>query len=166
MGTKKESAEKTFNLEFPTSGYRKTLFFNNFAIEEVDVGLFLGFWFLHKTGYITDEFGCFVSKVDAVRFVESFKKYVTKLGLLPNDESEGAVSGTCLKGAPVIRQIRCSRLGNVGEIDLSFFPLSAIVGQEPTDEKVKVDPVAVAMSSLQTHVNFVCRFIKALGVNS
>ncbi|GEM_PF-5908888 len=50
MGVKLESAEKSIDLVFPSTGYKKTLFFNKFAIEDADVGLFLGFWFLNKVG--------------------------------------------------------------------------------------------------------------------
>lgn len=162
MGVKRENADKTVDLVFSTTGYKKTLFFNKFAVEDVDVGLFLGFWYLNKGGCVADEFGCFVSKVDAARFAGSFKQYVEKLNLVPTDLTDGMMSGTCLKNAPVVRQIRCTRVGDVAELDLSFFPLTAVVGQKTGTDKVQVEPVAALLSNQQTHVNFVCRFLQAL----
>jgi len=102
--------------------------------------------------------------VDAVRFAGSFKEYVAKLNIIPNDSADGVMSGTCLKSAPLVRQILCARVGDVGEMDMSFFPLSCVIGPKNAGEKVEVEPVAALMSSLQAHVNFVCRFLQFLEV--
>ena len=39
MGAKQKNSEETVELLFPTTGYKKTLFFNKFAIEDAGVGL-------------------------------------------------------------------------------------------------------------------------------
>ncbi len=162
MGAKQKNSEETVELLFPTTGYKKTLFFNKFAIEDAGVGLFLGFWFLNRGGGVADEFGCFISKTDAARLIDSFERYVEKLNIIPTDLVDGMISGTCLKQAPIVRQIRCARVSDVAELDLSFFPLAAVVGQKSKVGEIQVEPVAALLSDLQTHVNFVCRFLQAL----
>lgn len=162
MGAKQKNGEETVELLFPATGYKKTLFFNKFAVEDADVGLFLGFWFLNRGGGVADEFSCFISKTDAARLADSFKRYVEKLNIIPTDLDDGMMSGIYLKQAPVVRQIRCVRVGDVAELDLSFFPLAAVVGQKSKVGEVQVEPVAALLSDLQTHVNFVCRFLQAL----
>jgi hypothetical protein len=159
MIAKQETNEKSISLEFPTSGYKKTLFFNNFKIETIDTGLFFCFWFLHKNGYVGDEFSCFISMVDLNRCAESFKKYIEKLNTGPKDFQNDMPSGISIKNAPLVRHMRGTRVGDVAELQMSFFPLSSITGDTPEDAIIRVEPVAVLMSNLQTHVNFVCSFL-------
>jgi hypothetical protein len=158
----KALGEKTFMFEPLRQGYRKTLFFNKFAIERVDVGFFLGFWHLHHSGVIASHFGCFIADSDAVRFVVLFKGYLEKLGEVGNPD-ETAMQPACITDAVVVRQLRCTRSGNAAEIDFSFFPLSSFIGQDPKRKSIEVEPVAVAISGVKVHVDFVTQYIKRVG---
>ncbi|MCL2877103.1 MAG: hypothetical protein FWF12_12705 [Betaproteobacteria bacterium] len=153
------SNEKTFTLESLKTVYRKTFFFNKFAIERTESGFFLGFWHLHHLGVIVNHFGCFIADVDAMRFVGSFRGYLEKLGGVGEIE-ESVMQSACLNDAVIVRQLRCTKSGNVAEIDFSFFPLSSAIGQTSKRATIEIEPVAVAISGLDVHVKFVTSYIK------
>ncbi len=164
MADKRTTPDKGVELQFPTTGYNKTLFFNKFSIEDAEIGVFLNFWYLDKMGRADNGYCCFVAKVDVDRFVTSFKPYIEKIGLEPDLVSERPLSGACYAGAPLVSHFRCSRVGEVGELDLVFIPMYALIEKKLDGAKVEVQPVAALMSSLQIHINFICQFIKAVEV--
>ncbi len=142
-------------LSLSDARFRKTMFFDDFALRKRDGCIFAGFWRKSESGDIEDRFAVTIALCDlGPEVLRTFKGYIAKVGVPPSPEQAAPPLGIDFRDAHLVRLVRASRMGSVGELDMYFVPMSAIADGGAAAAPLPAAPVAALSSTIQKHVDF------------
>ena len=157
----------TLTIQLASTGFQRFLVFNQFEIEVRDGRVFCYLWLLNGTA-IEDVFAVSISKRDALEEKNKIKKYLEKLRTNPSssvvcqDYVFEKPAGIEFPPPTVARTISCARSGDDTEIAFHFYSLGARnFAAEQDGTSLESCPIAIAVSNLQNHVDFLHLLVRA-----
>lgn len=161
-------AHKNLSITLPTTGFQKFMHFNRSEIEIRESRLFCYLW-TQIGSEVEDSFSFCVSKGDALRQANGLKDYLSRVGRTPSpwavdpDHKFEKPAGIVFPPPMPVRILSCTSRDDDAELALHYYALGAKKSME-ADEKdngsieFEACSVAIAVSDLASHVDFLCLF--------
>lgn len=149
-------------LDLSDARFQKTMFFDDFAVRMRSGNVFAVFWRRNESGGVEDSFAVTISLCDlGYEIRRSLKSYIAKTGVPPSSEQTTLPVGMDFRGAHLVRLVRASRMGDAGELDMYFVPMSAIADGSAAAVPHPAAPVAALASTIQRQVDFLDLLVQA-----
>lgn len=140
------------NVQIPTVGYRRSMFFTRFCIERIPAGALLHFGFVSESGFLYDSYSCFLPVLDLDGNKERLTAYVQRL---PDVNPTATAQWTPVRDAGHIDQVRFVQMARINEtaetLFLNYpFGMITMAKAESRDGTINIvaDPVAILTSSV------------------
>lgn len=153
------NGEETFDLTVDGTSLANstTFFFDKFNVVARPDVVFITFW---RSGDSEDRFSCAMARSDVLKTLPSLKHYVEKANVQPASlKLDGMDPIPPREMAPVVRFITCTRIDNMAETGLLFFPLHQLYNAQK-NTKIGATLVAAVLSTVQTQINFLVNLIQ------
>lgn len=143
-------AGKSLKLEFPKSGYRRSMPFNRFQIERVDNLIISHFGLVSNSGLLLDRYSCAIFALELEYNKDSLMDYLGKVGTLADPPPVWQAHSVQLP-VELFNQINVTSNPQLAETTLHNVTARAIA--ESTGSSIQFEGVALLRSglSLQAH---------------
>ena len=148
---KPEKATKV-NIQVPSAGYRRSMFFTRFCVEKLPAGVLLHFGFVSESGFLYDSYSCFLPNLDVESNRERLTSYVQRL---PDVNPTATAQWTPVRDVGHIDQVRFVQMARVNDtaetLFLNYpFGMVTMAKAETKDGVINIvaDPLAILTSSV------------------
>jgi hypothetical protein len=146
MAKNETKGETRINIALPTIGYKRRMVFNRFALQRIDLHVFISFGLVDDSGMLRDHYACVLSKQSVEDAKASLTTFLARIGL---------PDGTNIKWTPPsgVMEIDMGNIINMGlstdaEILINAFAMSpAAAKSKQSDKPIEVEGVAMLRCS-------------------
>ncbi|NLH73442.1 MAG: hypothetical protein GX456_10350 [Verrucomicrobia bacterium] len=150
--------EVKIRVSVPTTGYRRRMFFNRFAIQWICGHALAHFALVDAVGNLRDSYACVLSRQTLNESRERLGKYLARIGTPENPEADWVPPA---QGQTDMANFILMGYGEEAEILLAAFAVGpAIQRSKEKNEEIAMEPVACLRCDLETQRQFLAALLE------
>ncbi len=147
------ATKHSVQINLPTTGFRRSMFFNRFAVERKDGFVFIHFGFVNSANVTTDSYSTTISELELLNQKKTTMDYLGRQGAIGEEPPAWQPTG---KITELASHIALAHNGPIAETALFLFSLwSTMAESRKPNPNLNAEAIALLRSNLATQQHLI-----------